>query len=301
MNSTSNSEKHRPTLYSCTSVENNWPHRHARYDGVYLGWFVHERPEDYAERYAGLCDLSDPYSRGVIEEAFTADEALQFAAYLKQKHDSVVEIRPIELPVPPNTAGAGAIAVGGSTDFHMLAEEDGYSLPFPVWGFYNVRDAKAAADGHREVILRLNNLAQRNSCAICDGGDRMDTPLAASLEGTDSWVCLECFEKRSEIHGIARLVNYLNGILYQAQRTPDEKLEAFLCNLDSVFDDTARDQFRDRLRTIAGELSKCADDFNSQLKPKSPAVLTGYGEAWCAGVRGSELDRLDESASDLPF
>jgi hypothetical protein len=148
----------KPALYRCTSIENNWPHRHARYADVRVQWFVTDRPSDYAEQFAGFCDLTDPYSRGVIQESFTADEALQFSAYLKENHKSDVRIESTQLPVPPNVMCTAAIAVGGTTDFHMLSEEEGYSLPFGVWGFYDVCDARLIARSEDHITRAAGEL-----------------------------------------------------------------------------------------------------------------------------------------------
>jgi len=127
-----------PALYYCSSIENDWARGHVRYDGVKVHWFVSERPAGYTERYRGLFDSSDFYSVGQIEESFTADEARQFADYAKQL-GSIIEIRPVDLPIAPRSIMPyGAIDVGGSSDFYMLSQVEGYPLPFSVWGYYDV-------------------------------------------------------------------------------------------------------------------------------------------------------------------
>lgn len=134
-----------PILYTCHSIENNWPHRRARYDGVHVAWFVRTRSPDRTERGAAhYGDIKDRRTRSVIEEAFTADEALAFAAYMRKQHESDVKIEPQEWPVPPAAAIHDTIdvAVDVADNFHMLALEEGYTLPFSVWGHYNVRDCK---------------------------------------------------------------------------------------------------------------------------------------------------------------
>jgi hypothetical protein len=260
MNIATNSDQQKPALYHCTSIENNWPHRDARYADIYIAWFVCRRPEGYAERYAGFYDPSDAYSIGLIEEAFTADEALQFAAYLKKYHESDVKIEPAQLPVPKNTFGVGAIPVGGTTGIHMLSSEEGYSLPFKVWGFYNVCDARRTEPPperiEHEVILRPNNCATHESCALCISYERADSPLMAVLEGTERWVCLPCFEKRSGIRGSAVLIDYLNGVLAETGRTADEKREAFLCKQDSALNEALKST-----KISAGIASQITEDF----------------------------------------
>lgn len=149
------------SLYICTSQENNWPHGRVRYDGIHVTWFVSKRDPNYADQYAGLFDASDPYQRGQIEEAFTAEESQQFAAYLKARHNSSVATHPVELPVPADTMPMDWNTVGGDTDFHMLDGEDGYSLPFRVWGFYRVHDAVRVAGSEfagSEPVITYENI-----------------------------------------------------------------------------------------------------------------------------------------------
>lgn len=48
-------------------------------------------------------------------------------------------IKKLELPVHSNEMGVGAVAVGGLQDFLMISENPVYSLPFKVWGYYDLR------------------------------------------------------------------------------------------------------------------------------------------------------------------
>ena len=49
----------------------------------------------------------------------------------------------MKLPVP-NTSmwGVRGWPVGGGDGFHQLSEENGYSLPFKVEGYYDLRDCE---------------------------------------------------------------------------------------------------------------------------------------------------------------
>ena len=95
-----------------------------------------------------------------------------------------------------------------------------------------IRDVRWSARIENEVILRPNNCATHETCALCNCYERADSPLMAALEGTGRWVCLPCFEKRSGIPGSAQLIHYLNQFLPIGAATPDEQREAFLCNID---------------------------------------------------------------------
>lgn len=133
-------------LCKVTSVIDGWPHRGGRYDGVEVDWFVDSRPTDPGFDYAALLDgyetADGQYARGLVDELFTPGEARQFAAYLKTEHDSETVTTDVRLPVATKSEdGAvylpiGASVVGGPSDFYMLSEEPGYSLPFKVWGYY---------------------------------------------------------------------------------------------------------------------------------------------------------------------
>jgi hypothetical protein len=142
-------------LFVCSSYENRWPHRGHRYDNVFVSWFVHARDPKASEKFAAAQftetyltegSLSDPYMLDVVKESFTAEEALAFARYLKEKHGSEVKIESQHNPIPNNCMPDGATTCGGTTDIHMLNREDGYTLPFLVWGRYNVAEAPLSED-----------------------------------------------------------------------------------------------------------------------------------------------------------
>ncbi|MGH3499764.1 MAG: hypothetical protein ACRDQA_02505 [Nocardioidaceae bacterium] len=141
-------------LYRLTSVIDGWPHRDALYDGVKVEWFVEDRPVpvgDYRQLLSPYREEARFDGQGTIvagsdlvDELFTAEEAEQFAEYLKTAHDEDVTRTEVELPRPLyNENGAeylsvGSVPVGGGTDFHMLSHQESYELPFKVWGYYRV-------------------------------------------------------------------------------------------------------------------------------------------------------------------
>jgi len=81
------------------------------------------------------------YIPSQIDDTFSKSEARQLIRYFG--NDQGIKRIRIERAKPPkrNYIGDGAVAVGGPTDFLMLDEDPDYSLPFKVWGFYDVRPA----------------------------------------------------------------------------------------------------------------------------------------------------------------
>ena len=96
--------------------------------------------------YAELIENYDPaadqvyYSEDAIEQLFTEEEARQLKGYLDREHghEGVTTIEEEQLPIPENVMGVGAMAVGGGDDFYELTKEPEYSLPFKVWGYFNL-------------------------------------------------------------------------------------------------------------------------------------------------------------------
>jgi hypothetical protein len=105
-------------------------------------WFRHEMPQGkrpYADLVNGYVP-GNQYAEELIEELFTEDEARLLKAYLDEHHghegETLIKERP--LPVPNNCYGLGCRAVGGEDDFFELNREPEYSLPFKVWGYFNL-------------------------------------------------------------------------------------------------------------------------------------------------------------------
>jgi hypothetical protein len=89
------------------------------------------------------------YPEMYVAELFTAEQAVALVTYLDQHHghESVQTTRRVKLPVPGNIMGYGAIPVGGLQDFHLLCKEKEWTLPFEVWGYYDLRQHEPVA-GH---------------------------------------------------------------------------------------------------------------------------------------------------------
>jgi hypothetical protein len=152
-------------LYRPETIATDWPHRGYRWRGVRVTWLVWHRDEpvgDYRDLLDGYYERTsykgETYVAGtdIVDELFTAAEAEQFAAYLKAAHGEDVTLTEVSLPVPigddPDACdymAYSASTFGGPVDLHMLWEEDGYSLPFKVGGYYSME-----RDGQEPVAIK---------------------------------------------------------------------------------------------------------------------------------------------------
>ncbi|GAJ14419.1 unnamed protein product, partial [marine sediment metagenome] len=83
-------------------------------------------------------DVAHWYTASAIEQTFSKAEVKQLYAYFKQRGN--VRLGAHRAYSPTNAAmGVGAIPVGGGNDFYTFSEEPGYSLPFKVWGYFDLR------------------------------------------------------------------------------------------------------------------------------------------------------------------
>jgi hypothetical protein len=113
---------------------------------VGFDWFRCERraPRPYAE----LIENYDPSGRrdvrdaeGCIDEMFELDEAQALKDYIDRNYGEagITTIKKAELPIANNVMGVGATPVGGGQDFHLLDKAPNYTLPFKVWGYFDLR------------------------------------------------------------------------------------------------------------------------------------------------------------------
>jgi len=135
-------------LYGVYSEVNDFDSWGARWKSVTINWFVVDRkipPVPYETSIKSYRPNSkDPgkyrYPEGFIDECFTYQETNALTEYLK-RYPGECKISEVELPIEPNLAGNGALAIGGLEGFYMLSKDENYNLPFKVWGYYDLRFA----------------------------------------------------------------------------------------------------------------------------------------------------------------
>lgn len=135
---------------------------------VCMGWFKVNDPRPdlpFAALIEGYDDLgpdSRCYPELYVAELFTAEQARALVTYLDQHHghESIQTTTRVKLPVPGNVMGYGAIPVGGPQDFYLLYKEEGWTLPFDVWGYYDLRQHEPVAghEAERNRALRSGTL-----------------------------------------------------------------------------------------------------------------------------------------------
>ena len=143
-------------LYSVSSVIDDWPYKEDRYVGVVVQWLVVDRQEPVApyEKCIENYNPSDPYQKGLLDECFTLTEATALAEHLKKHHDTNCKLVEVKLPMPGGDIPLSYVTVGGGCDLHMLNKEDGYELPFAVYGYFDIRQSELMHDctAERELV-----------------------------------------------------------------------------------------------------------------------------------------------------
>lgn len=117
-------------------------------ESVVISWFYRDRLDPVVSYetaiesfwHAPLENAHALYPIHAVDEMFTFEEAGMLQDYLRSAYgDQSARITDALLPVPQNRMATGAIPVGGPQDFYMLDRTPGYSLPFSVWGYYDLR------------------------------------------------------------------------------------------------------------------------------------------------------------------
>lgn len=151
----------------CTKVD-EFNHRGRLYKDVEIVWLM-DRKEPVApyneiiQGYSLLEESSKPYVEARVQELFTEQELQELQKYLLFVHDdrnSLVE--EVLLPVSDKYCGLSSIPVGGLSDHYMLSREPEYSLPFEVYGYYNVSNCEEIGSAEpEEDTLPLERVAVR--------------------------------------------------------------------------------------------------------------------------------------------
>jgi hypothetical protein len=129
---------------------------------VTLHWFVKDRPQPVApyaelvERYSQLAPEARQRAGRIVDEMFTESEFHALHAYLYDREREDVRTAMMVAPVngsnldnrenrglirpfgddPDRREGGEPSHGSGGGGFCRLAQEEGYALPFAVWGYY---------------------------------------------------------------------------------------------------------------------------------------------------------------------
>ena len=145
-------------LYQAHSTADKFELNGVMYCDVPIGWFMQRRdgpPFPYREIIDGYSDLDERArlnAEMAVDELLTKGEVDALKAYLARQYDDD-SFNAVEepLPIPRERAASwlptGAIPVGGPQDFLLIDENPSYSLPFSVWGYFDVRGCLCKEDG----------------------------------------------------------------------------------------------------------------------------------------------------------
>jgi hypothetical protein len=118
------------------------------HENVPISWFMDERPspiypyEHMILDYRSLCGDSKSLSEECADEFFSESEGELLVPYLKDTYGSEFDrttAEPVRLPLRSNGLPFSAIPLGGGVDLVLIWRKDGYSLPFKVGGFFDLR------------------------------------------------------------------------------------------------------------------------------------------------------------------
>ncbi|HSE83135.1 MAG TPA: hypothetical protein VLB01_01140 [Thermodesulfobacteriota bacterium] len=135
-------------LFTVKSRVSKFIHRERVYDFVEFQWFVVYREtstfsyDELIESYRNKLDNSYYISESNISELFTEEEADALKEYLLRTLNHECEIEEANLLIESYTLAYEDIILGHEEGFYRLNEEEGYDLPFIVWGYYDVSYAE---------------------------------------------------------------------------------------------------------------------------------------------------------------
>ncbi len=228
------------TLYRVTSIIDDWPHRNHRYNGVGVSWVRHtDRYSDAdhaavapmikdAEKLSDDGDWLDAI--GQINELFTHDEAEALSRYLLETHNTPTTIEPVRVPVEVRCPEGSVYMpvshypMGGARDAYMLSHEEGYALPFEVYGYYAVQEQwdsrstgagpglpTAGAIDRTTCVIFYNSLAAKAPCPFC--GKHTDPQVGFAIGLRNSWrpLCWLC--RRQHAPELADMLDLFGGPL----------------------------------------------------------------------------------------
>ena len=149
-------------LFHASSVFRQLRKDEVVFSNVVVNWFrtgtgISGRPyADLIEDYDALPRLGRLYTEHFIDELFTAQEAEQLRRYILQDIQQdilqarspsftfdedagrILTLQPVSLPVTRRVSGFADLPRGGLADYLRLSEQPDYSLPFGVWGYFDL-------------------------------------------------------------------------------------------------------------------------------------------------------------------
>lgn len=138
--------------YRAWLIVENFPHREKIYKKVYILLF-REDPEglidQYKDKFASLIknyEQLNEFRKSLAElrflELFTWHEIEEMKPYFENLPKTIFHYEEVKLPIDPDIAPCGNIAVVRDDDFIMFSRDENYRLSFRVRGYYDVEDTE---------------------------------------------------------------------------------------------------------------------------------------------------------------
>lgn len=114
------------------------------YYGVRFHWYRLDRTQPvvpFERLIAGFDRLEESVRRRAVEQVLrylTEEEVWGLRTYLRERHGLEVIAEEVPLPIEVPT-GPFHSPYGEVYEFLELSEEEGYALPYKIWGYYTLR------------------------------------------------------------------------------------------------------------------------------------------------------------------
>ena len=138
-------------------VADGFPHYGEAYDQVRVRCHRGGRPEParpyraLIAEYDGIPEAEKHYAEGAVDALFTLSEAQAVRDYVAATRGVESTIDEQQLPIPPDLATRDKFPLEDRHEGILdLWEEEGYSLDFQVWAFYDVEGCALTAGPYRE-------------------------------------------------------------------------------------------------------------------------------------------------------
>lgn len=128
------------------------------YGQIKVHWFCEHRNGSIGPHDQLIQDYmpgENLYAEVSIDECFTEEEIEQLREYLERVHGDKLHAIEVNLPMPEcmpyGAIGALCIfkpdgEISAVEDYYMLNEEEEYSLPFKVWGYFDTEEPADEAE-----------------------------------------------------------------------------------------------------------------------------------------------------------
>ncbi len=187
-------------LYQPRTIVPEFPHRGQLYKDVQLTWLMDRRryPAPFEEfispdaepvapfaeairNYNRLEDSNKFYAEESLQELFTERELKQLQEYLLLAHDDREALaEEVSLPLASKSFPLSGIPVGGSSGWYDLHQEPEYSLPFKVYGFFDVRGYEVIGRSEAEPAEHAGQ-DEPAGVLLYEGGDLFPIPTTADI------------------------------------------------------------------------------------------------------------------------